>query len=242
MPASGAGVWLPPQRTFSSLVDGRPLRAERTTHVEAGLERDLSAGATLSVRVFRQRVDRQLVTLFDAEMPDLPPAAVGHYFVAEGNGVDAVGYGAGISTIVADRVHGSLHYTMARARWNPAGDDLAYLLLLPTSAVRVGLENVHDVSASVETTVPETATRVLVLYRVSNGFARTTGESPAVDSRFDLQVRQSLPFMDFSSAKWEMLVSVRDFFYDAALDQSIFDELLAVRPPKRVVGGLTLRF
>jgi len=63
-----------------------------------------------------------------------------------------------------------------------------------------------------------------------------------IDSRFDVQVRQSLPFMDFSSAKWEMLVGVRNFFRDAAPDQSIYDEVLVVHPPKRIVGGLTLKF
>ena len=89
----------------------------------------------------------------------------------------------------------------------------------------------------------------MLRYRVSDGFARpAAGPShaesygPALDSRFDLQVRQSLPFMDFSSAKWEMLVAVRNFFREAAADQSIYDELLVVRPPKRFVGGLTVRF
>ena len=48
--------------------------------------------------------------------------------------------------------------------------------------------------------------------------------------------------MDFSSAKWEMLVAVRNFFRETAADQSIYDELLVVRPPKRIVGGLTLKF
>ena len=47
--------------------------------------------------------------------------------------------------------------------------------------------------------------------------------------------------MDFSNAKWEMLVAVRNFFRETAADQSIFDELLVVRPPKRIVGGLTLQ-
>ena len=51
-----------------------------------------------------------------------------------------------------------------------------------------------------------------------------------LDSRFDVQVRQSLPFMDFSTAKWEMLLGVRNFFREAAADQSVFDELLVVRP------------
>jgi hypothetical protein len=48
--------------------------------------------------------------------------------------------------------------------------------------------------------------------------------------------------MDFSTAKWEMLIGIRNFFRDAAPDQSIYDELLVVRPPKRIVGGLTLKF
>ena len=94
--------------------------------------------------------------------------------------------------------------------------------------------------------MPETSTRVVVLYRVSNAFARpmktTVAQTPSLDSRFDVQVRQSLPFMDFSSAKWEMLVAVRNFFRETATDQSIYDELLVVRPPKRIVGGLTLKF
>ena len=63
-----------------------------------------------------------------------------------------------------------------------------------------------------------------------------------VDGSILVQVRQSLPFMDFSSAKWEMLVAVRNFFRETSIDQSIYDELLVVRPPKRIVGGLTLKF
>jgi hypothetical protein len=87
---------------------------------------------------------------------------------------------------------------------------------------------------------------VIVLYKMSNAFAHaalpTGTQTPSLDTRFDVQVRQSLPFMDFSSAKWEMLVAVRNFFRETAADQSVYDELLVVRPPKRIVGGLTLKF
>ena len=105
-------------------------------------------------------------------------------------------------------------------------------------------QHIHDVATSIETEVPETATRVVVLYRVSTAFARSASHSqaPTLDARFDVQVRQSLPFMDFSNAKWEMLVAVRNFFRETAADQSIYDELLVVHPPKRIVGGLTLKF
>jgi hypothetical protein len=123
---------------------------------------------------------------------------------------------------------------------------LGYLLLVAPSIVRPMHERLHDVATSLETEVPETATRVLVLYRLGNGFARPAGTPeaafPGIDSRFDVQVRQSLPFMNFSNAKWEMLLAVRNFFRESGSEQSVLDERVSVRPPKRVVGGVTLRF
>jgi len=245
------GIWLPPQRTFSSLLNGRTLEAERNDHVEVEVERDL-ASSTLSIRAFRQHVSDQLTTLFGVDMPGAPAAHLGHYFVHNSGDVDATGLSAGLRTAIASRVHGAVEYSLTRAQWQPS-PDIAYMVFFAPSAVRTGSERIHDLSTSIETAVPETSTHVLVLYRVSNGFAhpsagRTGGafvpaiDRPEIDARFDVQVRQSLPFMDFSSAKWEMLLAVRNFFRDAAADQSVYDELLVVRPPKRIVGGLTLKF
>ena len=45
-----------------------------------------------------------------------------------------------------------------------------------------------------------------------------------------------------SSSKDAFKVGVRNFFSDAAPDQSLYDEILVVHPPKRIVGGLTLKF
>jgi len=116
--------------------------------------------------------------------------------------------------------------------------------VLDPSALPLDRQQIHDIATSIETEVPETSTRVVVLYRLSNAFARAASQSsaPALDARFDVQVRQALPFMDFSNAKWEMLVAVRNFFRETAPDQSVYDELLVVHPPKRIVGGLTLKF
>ena len=240
MPPADTGIWLPPQRTFSSVAGG-PLVAEQTRHVEAGLERDIAAGTTISVRAFTQHVENQLVTLFGIQEPGRPPATLGHYFVANSGPVDTAGYGAGLRGGIAGRVRGSIDYSFAHAQRNPI-DNPTYLVFLAPSALRTVSDQIHDLTTSIETDVPETSTRIVVLYRVSNGFARDLSDRPALDARFDVQVRQALPFMDFSSAKWEMLVAVRNFFHDSASDQSIYDELLVVRPPKRVVGGLTLRF
>jgi len=186
-------------------------------------------------------VSDQIVTLFGVNTADTP-SAVGHYFLGNVGAVDASGLSAGIRAAFAGRVHGSVEYSLTRARM--ATPELAYLMLLDPGTVGIDRDHIHDLSTTIETEVPETATRVIVLYRVSNAFAHAATQNPAplVDARFDVQVRQSLPFMDFSNAKWEMLVAVRNFFRDTASDQSIYDELLVVRPPKRIVGGLTLKF
>jgi TonB dependent receptor/Carboxypeptidase regulatory-like domain len=236
MPRMDSGILLPPQRTFSSIAEGRPFEAERTNHVEVEVERDI-ASATVSLRAFRQHVNDQIITLFGVNIADAP-SAVGHYFLGDVGDVDATGLSAGIRAAIAGRVHGTVEYSMTRAR--VTSPDLGYMLLLSPSTPRLDREHIHDVATSIETEVPETSTRVVVLYRVSNAFAHT--QAPSLDARFDVQIRQSLPFMDFSNAKWEMLVAVRNFFRETAADQSIYDELLVVRPPKRIVGGLTLKF
>jgi TonB dependent receptor/Carboxypeptidase regulatory-like domain len=238
MPRIDSGILLPPQRTFSSIEPGQPLEAERTNHLEVEVERDFGS-TTVSLRTFRQKISDQILTVFGAN-PEDATSAVGHYFLGNAGEADATGLSAGIRTAIAGRVHGSVEYTLSRA--SLASPDLGYLVLLEPSGIR--LDHIHDLSTSIETEVPETATRVVVLYRISNAFAHPAGQgqAPTLDARFDVQVRQSLPFMDFSNAKWEMLVAVRNFFREAVPDQSIYDELLVVRPPKRIVGGLTLKF
>ena len=241
MPRIDSGMLLPPQRTFSSIVAGRPFEAERTNHMEVEIERDI-ASATVSLRAFRQHVSDQIVTLFGVNTQDAP-AAVGHYFLGNVGDVDASGLSAGIRAAIAGRVHGAVEYSMTRAR--VTSPDLGYMLVFEPSSPGRERDHIHDLATSIETEVPETSTRVVVLYRVSNAFARASAlpsQATALDARFDVQVRQSLPFMDFSNAKWEMLVAVRNFFRETAPDQSIYDELLVVRPPKRIVGGLTLKF
>lgn len=244
IPRMDSGVWLPPQRTFASLDASQPLQAERTSHMEVEVERDI-ASATISVRAFKQHVEDQLVTVFGLDMPGMS-SRLGHYFIGNAGDIDATGLSAGIRTSIGSRVHGSVEWSTARGHVL-GGPDTSVLWIIAPRAVQSELERVHDVATSVETEVPETSTRVLVLYRVGNAIARSsadsaTGERPSLDKRFEVEVRQSLPFMDFSTAKWEMLVGVRNFFHDATPDQSVYDELLVVRPPKRVVGGLTLKF
>jgi hypothetical protein len=84
---------------------------------------------------------------------------------------------------------------------------------------------------------------VFVLYKLNSGFARRTQDTSdsGFDARFDVQVNQALPF-GVGNTKWEVLLGIRNLFRDPNDPASIYDELLVVRPPKRVVGGLMLRF
>jgi hypothetical protein len=84
---------------------------------------------------------------------------------------------------------------------------------------------------------------VYAAYRLSTGFASPAAEADdaELDARFDVQVSQRLPFLAFTNAQWEVLFAVRNLFreFDAG---AFYDELLVVRPPKRIVGGLLVRF
>ena len=50
-------------------------------------------------------------------------------------GLDATGWSAGIRAALAERVHASLEYSLARTNWNPA-DGADYLLVVAPSALR----------------------------------------------------------------------------------------------------------
>ena len=180
-------------------------------------------------------------------VPGEPTANLGHYFVENVGNLEATGCAAEFRTAWSERIRGSIAYSVAQARLDPDAD-LRYVVLLAPSAVGSDSERIHDLSTRFEAEVPETSTRVLLVYRTNNAFAqprkagRVEGETRGFDSRFDVQVRQHLPFMNFSSAKVEMLVAVRNFFRETEGDLSSLGELYVVRPPKRIVGGVTLHF
>ena len=142
------------------------------------------------------------------------------------------------SSPATSRVRGSVDYAIARATWSSRHADIGALVpavLRPTS------EHIHDITTSVHTHIPETATRFYVVYRINNAFSRSIDSAPGIDARFDVQVNQALPF-GVAGTKWEVLVGLRNLFRDPVSPASVYDELLVVRPPKRVVGGFLVRF
>src|SRR5690606_36353357 len=113
---------------------------------------------------------------------------------------------------LAAHVRGSVDYSIASATWvqGPPAADIAHMSGTIPAVVRDDPERIHDLMTSVEAEVPQTATRVLMYYRVSNAFVKTNAEGPVrgMDGRFDVQINQALPFMNFLNSNWEMLVAV----------------------------------
>jgi len=237
-----SAAYLPPQRTFSPISrDG--IRTQELQNYEVGVERVFN-GATIGVRAFTQRIDDQTVTVFGLRQDDSAAATLGHYFVGAAGDANVRGVGVTFTHALFENVRGAVDYSLAHANWQGHTTPVEYAVLTRwvPSSVRSN-ERIHDVTTSLQTELPMTATRVVVVYKLNTAFASgAVGQGPGFDARFDLQVNQALPFMNFRASQWEMLVGVRNLFHESLANASVYDELLVVRPPKRIVGGLTVKF
>jgi hypothetical protein len=236
-----AGLWLPPERTFSQVSRGS-FRPERLDHVEVAAEREWSGVLVIGVRAFRQDVDDQVVTMFGLALPD-SARGIGHYHVGSAGNFSAQGWGVSVSRAMSDGIRASVDYTQSTTQWFGNAPDALALVKVAPSALRSN-ETIHDVTATFDSVVAPSATRLFVVYKVNSAFARTrdTFSSSLTNARFNVQVNQSLPFINFANASWEMLAAVSNLFGDDAFDGSVYDESLVVHPPKRVLGGVTVRF
>jgi hypothetical protein len=57
-----------------------------------------------------------------------------------------------------------------------------------------------------------------------------------------VQIRQALPYQPTRGGRLELIFSIRNLFRDLRGEASFYDELLTVKPPLRVMGGIQVRF
>jgi hypothetical protein len=235
-----SGMWLPPDRTFSELTR-RPFRPERLDHIEIAGEREVVGGFIVGLRGFRQQIDDQLLTVF-GELAEDSTVTLGHYQVGTAGDFASHGWGVSVTRDVISGTAASVAYTFADVDsqgLDARSEDL--LVRISPSLVREK-ERIHDVTASVRSRLAPTATRLYVVYKLNTAYAEAAAAVPLAAARFEVQINQEMPFLDFTGASWEMLVGVRNLFRSDLYDGSIYDELLVIRPPKRVMGGVTVRF
>jgi hypothetical protein len=169
-------------------------------------------------------------------------STMAHYYVGSAGDFEALGWGVTVAREFAEGTRASLDYTHAGADWSGRSPDRRALRRLAGSTLRDD-EVVRDLTATIESVVPSTATRVYVLYKINSAFAGASSAAlPGPGARFDVQISQALPFLRFSNARWEALVAVRNVFNDDVLNASVYDEVLVMRSPKRVLGGVTVKF
>jgi len=229
-----AGVWLPPERTFSPFGE-RALVPERVDHLEAGVRRAFGP-TVISARASRQMTTDQVLGVFGSSADVI--ANTSHYQLGSVGDADIRGWGVSIETPIGGRTRATVDYRQSIASWTRG---FAQESAAPLSAYRVA-DRVQNLVASVQSIVPVVETRLLVVYNLNTAAALADESGPLGGARFELQLNQSLPFLAFTNARWEALVAVRNMFYDAADGTSVYDELLVVRPPTRVLGGVTVKF
>lgn len=240
-PPVSAGVWLPPDRTFSALGRAGTLVPQRVESYDVGMDAVLgrmSGGdVTLRVRHFTERSSNQIATLFGLD----EASQVGHYYIASPGDVDLDGWMVGVSGRLATHVQAAIDYSMTTAEWYRGGSHFA-LRRAERSAARRGLEQLHDVAATVDANVPSTSTRVNLAMRLNTGFSRADAIAAGPGARFSVEVRQQLPGRPLGDAEFNLLFSARTLLHDFDTVGGFYDELLTVAPPVRLSCGLQMRF
>lgn len=219
-----------PAITWARLDDG--LRPSRTRRGDVGVDHAIGP-ARLGVQLFRESTSDALLTTFQGSTPSFRNAG----------GTEAGGFGVSLGRRFGTSVDGSITYTYGRARVGPA-------VLATELENAAGGTDFHDVAARLEAMIDLTDTRLTAFYRFStladvHRAPRVSGQPARAASRatrFDVQLTQGLDFLaPLTRADWELLLAVRNMFYEAS-QGGFLDELAVQGPPTRVVGGVSVRF
>lgn len=230
----------------------RSLAAQRTTRYQAGAEVRLDEHFFVGARVFREDNSDQLVRAFESG-----PVGGGRFDVTNAGDTRGEGFaldwirdlapvtnrfdvGARVSWVVAvvrDRTDSGEAPPIPGLAEITAGSGL----LLADRAV------LNDLSAEVVAVARPSGTRLNAAAR----WIRHPGIHPVAvaslngdqyTTRFDVELIQLIPFADWSGTEWELSFAVRDLFFRDLSGRSLLDELAVARAPRRIVGGLAVRF
>jgi len=212
-----------PAITWARLDEG--LRPSRTSRGEVGVEHRAGPGR-FGAQVFQETTHDVLLTTFLGSTP----------FVQNAGQTSARGFGVSVGGHLGTVVDGSLTYTFGRG--HHVGT------IAPVAGA--GAADFHDLVARLTAMIDASDTRLTALWRVNTmadvrRLQAGAGASKTA-TRFDVQLTQGLPFLEpLTRADWEVLLAVRNMFYEAS-QGGFLDELAVQDPPTRVVGGVAVRF
>jgi hypothetical protein len=219
-----------PAITWARLEDG--LRPARSLRYQVGVDRSLGPAARVGAQLFSETIEDALLTGFRHGAP----------FVRNAGTLQARGFGVTIGRRFGGVMDGSVSYTFGQGRrLGPAAFESG------TPITAFDESEFHDLAARVETFIGWSDTRVAALCRLNtladSGIPSLGGpRGSSTSTRFDVQLTQGLPFLaPLTRADWELLLAVRNMFYEAS-QAGFLDELAVQDPPTRVVGGISVRF
>ena len=238
----------------------RTQAAQRNTRYQAGIEYQVSDHIALNARVFRDDTTDQLVRAFESG-----PVGGGRFDVANAGNYRARGFGLHVSRETAP-VHGRVDLG-ARVSWvaaiiegrpgslpgglasGPSSLVAEIVPLVETAGLPPGAEVLlHDVSLEGAARIRPSGTRIQGAVRwmfhpdLMPGLTPVTGGvGQGRTARFDVELVQLIPFSAHGT-EWELSLAVRDLFFRDIADRALLDELAVARAPRRVIGGLAVRF
>ena len=208
-----------PSMAFAAV--DRDLRSERLCRYELGAARSLGS-TSLSAFLFHELEEDPLLNAFGGDA----------HVLRISNAADLKAQGVGVTVSRRFGRAGQASVTYTYGRGSQSGTGVAPILLVEPA-------DFQDISMQFETFVRRSDTRLRAFYRLNT---LPTDPDGAINSRFDVQLRQGLPLLDeLTRVDWELLISYRNLFYDGS-EAGTLDELLVQNPPKRIVGGIAVRF
>ena len=208
------------------------LRPGRSLHYEVGVTRALGPSAHVGAQLFSESTRDALLTVFEDGAP----------FVRNAGTLAARGFGVTVGRRFGGVVDGSVTYTFGQGRRSgPA----ALAAGRADDGVRRGrVPRPRRAGRDLHRLVRHARGRSVPLNALSDSGPRspTGSRAASTSTRFDVQLTQGLPFLaPLTRADWEVLLAVRNMFYEAS-QAGFLDELAVQDPPTRVVGGISVRF
>jgi hypothetical protein len=224
-----------PALAFARL--GENLQPERGTRVEIAVQETVGL-SWFRAHTFYEAVRDQLANSFEGG----PSPRSLRIFNA--GRVSARGLGVTLGRQFADGLSGSVSYTYGQSwRGSP----------FPSTEARPAPRSLafrdagfHDVVARLEAAIEESDTRLVAFYRFNSLLpgAESAGAAvaPLTNTRFDVQLSQGLPFLGaLTRADWDFLLAVRNLYYEPG-EGATLDEFAVLNPPRRLLGGISVRF
>jgi hypothetical protein len=223
-----------PALSFARL--GENLQPERGTRVELAVHETVGR-SWFRAHTFYEAVRDQLANSFEGGRT---PHSLRIFNAGR---VSARGLGVTLGRRFADGLSGSVSYTYGHS-WRPSAVHSTEARPVPRSlAFRDA--GFHDVVARLEAAIDESDTRLVAFYRFNSllpGGDSGPESTPLTNTRFDVQLSQGVPFLGaLTHADWDLLLTLRNLYYEPG-EGATLDELAVLNPPRRLLGGISVRF